>query len=79
MKKYKIKTHKGTAKRIKLTSTGLAMRQHASRTKYRRKKRGEIRRDLDSQVVVARGDAHKMRRLLPYGRRHRAAPGGERE
>lgn len=72
MKKYKLKTHKGTAKRIKLTSTGLVLRQHASRTKYRRKKRGEIRRDLDSQVLVAAGDAHKMRRLLPYGKRAHA-------
>jgi len=67
VKKYKLKTHKGTAKRVKLTGTGLVMRQHAARTKYRRKKRGEIRRELDRQVVVAAGDAHKMRRLLPYG------------
>lgn len=72
MKKYKLKTHKGTAKRIKLTSTGLVMRQHASRTKYRRKKRGEIRRELERQVLVAAGDARKMRRLLPYGKRPHA-------
>ncbi len=67
MKKYKLKTHKGTAKRIKFTSTGLAMRQHAARTKYRRKKRGDFRRELDRQVPVAAGDAQKLRRLLPYG------------
>ena|SRR5690242_6672055 len=72
VKKYKLKTHKGTAKRIKLTSTGLVMRQHASRTKYRRKKRGEIRRELERQVLVAAGEARKMRRLLPYGKRPHA-------
>ncbi len=67
MKKYKLKTHKGTAKRIKFTGSGLALREHAARTKYRRKKRGEIVRSLKRQTRVADGDVGNIRRLLPYG------------
>jgi large subunit ribosomal protein L35 len=67
VKKYKLKTHKGTAKRIKFTASGLALREHAGRTKYRRKKRGEIVRGLKRQTRVAAGDVGNVRRLLPYG------------
>ena len=67
VKKYKLKTHKGTAKRIKFTGSGLALRENAARTKYRRKKRGEIVRGLKRQTRVAAGDAGNVRRLLPYG------------
>jgi large subunit ribosomal protein L35 len=67
VKKYKLKTHKGTAKRIKFTGSGLALREHAARTKYRRKKRGEIVRGLKRQTRVAAGDVGNVRRLLPYG------------
>jgi|GEM_PF-158057 len=66
VKKYKLKTHKGTAKRIKFTGAGLALREHAARTKYRRKKRGEIVRGLKRQTRVAAGDVGNVRRLLPY-------------
>ena len=68
MKKYKMKTHKGTAKRIKITATGLLMRQQAAKTKYRRKKRGEILHSLHRQVAVAEGDARRVLRRLPYAR-----------
>lgn len=67
VKKYKLKTHKGTVKRMKITATGLVMRQQAAKTKYRRKKRGEILHSLHRQVAVAAGDAKHVRRLLPYG------------
>ena len=67
VKKYKLKTHKGTAKRIKFTGTGVALRENAARTKYRRKKRGEIVRGLKRQTRVAAGDVGNVRRLLPYG------------
>lgn len=68
MKKYKLKTHKGTAKRIKITSTGMLMRQQAAKTKYRRKKRGEILHSLHRQVAVAAADTRRVLRRLPYAR-----------
>ncbi len=66
MKKYKLKTHKATAKRVKITGSGKIMRMKAARTKYRIKKDPTRNRSLDKLSPVAAGDAHKMKRLLPY-------------
>jgi large subunit ribosomal protein L35 len=41
----KIKTHKGTAKRFRLTKNGKVMRMKAGRTHLRRKKRSSINSD----------------------------------
>ena len=67
MKKYKLKTHKATAKRVKLTGGGKYLHMKAARTKYRTKKDANRNRSLDKPTVMAAGDAHKMKRLLPYG------------
>ena len=67
MNKYKLKTHKATAKRVKMTGAGKYMHMKAARTKYRIKKDPNRNRSLDKMSVMAKGDAHKMKRLLPYG------------
>ncbi|HEX8036100.1 MAG TPA: 50S ribosomal protein L35 [Ktedonobacterales bacterium] len=66
MKKYKLKTHKATAKRVSVTGSGKYLHLKAARTKYRRKKDPNRNRSLDKPTVMAQGDAHKMKRLLPY-------------
>jgi large subunit ribosomal protein L35 len=66
MKKYKLKTHKATAKRAYATGGGKFMHLPAARTKYRRKKRPNLNRSLSKPVTMSRGDQHKMTRLLPY-------------
>ncbi len=66
MKKYKLKTHKATAKRTYATAGGKFMHLPAARTKYRRKKRPNLNRSLSKPVVMAQGDQHKMKQLLPY-------------
>jgi large subunit ribosomal protein L35 len=66
MKKYKLKTHKATAKRVKITGSGKIMRMKAARTKYHIKKDPTTNRSLDKVSPVAPGDARKIRRLLPY-------------
>jgi large subunit ribosomal protein L35 len=66
MKKYKLKTHKATAKRVKITGGGKFMHMKGARTKYHIKKDPNRNRSLDKLSVMAEGDAHKMRRLLPY-------------
>ena len=67
MKKYKLKTHKATAKRVLRTGGGKYMHLKAARTKYRRKKDPNRNRSLSQPSVMAMGDVHKMKRLLPYG------------
>jgi large subunit ribosomal protein L35 len=67
VKKYKLKTHKATAKRVCVTGGGKHMHLKAARTKYRRKKDPARNRSLSQPTVMASGDSHKMKRLLPYG------------
>lgn len=67
MKKYKLKTHKATAKRVHTTGSGKYMHLPSARTKYRRKKDANRNRSLNQEMVMATGDSHKMKRLLPYG------------
>jgi large subunit ribosomal protein L35 len=66
MKKYKLKTHKATIKRVKVTGGGKYLHLKAARTKYHIKKDPNRNRALDKPSVMAVGDAHKMKRLLPY-------------
>jgi large subunit ribosomal protein L35 len=68
MPKFKLKTHKATAKRVAMTGGGKYMHLKAARTKYRRKKDPTRNRSLSQPSVMARGDAHKMKKLLPYGK-----------
>jgi large subunit ribosomal protein L35 len=67
MKKYKLKTHKATAKRVRTTGGGKYMHLKSARTKYRRKKDPNRNRSLSQPSVMAKGDARKMKQLLPYG------------
>ena len=67
MKKYKLKTHKATAKRVRATGGGKYMHLKAARTKYRRKKDPTRNRSLNQLNVMAKGDTLKMKTLLPYG------------
>jgi large subunit ribosomal protein L35 len=66
MKKYKLKTHKATAKRVYATGGGKYMHLKSARTKYRRKKDPNRNRSLSQPSVMARGDSRKMKQLLPY-------------
>ena len=66
MKKYKLKTHKATAKRVHITGSGKFMHEKAARTKYHIKKDPTRNRSLDKLSPMAPGDSRKMARLLPY-------------
>lgn len=66
MKKYKLKTHKATAKRVSVTGSGKYLHLKSARTKYRRKKDANRNRSLNQPTVMAMGDVRKMKRLLPY-------------
>jgi large subunit ribosomal protein L35 len=63
----KIKTHRGAAKRIRVTGTGKLMRRKANRSHLLEKKPTTRTRRLGRPIQVKPGDRDKVERLL--GRR----------
>ncbi|MDR7329251.1 50S ribosomal protein L35 [Corynebacterium guangdongense] len=60
----KVKTHKGTAKRIKKTGAGKLRREQAGRRHLLEGKASTRTRRLKGTVDVAKADTKRMRRLL---------------
>ena len=66
-KKMKLKTHRGAAKRFKITAIGKVMRMHSGKRHLLGTKAPRRMRKLGKAVVVDPADAAKVRRALPYG------------
>ncbi len=64
----KLKTHKGAAKRFRLTATGKVKRGHSHARHILTKKTAKRKRHLDIDVMVAPADEKLVKRMLPYGR-----------
>ena len=64
----KLKTHKGAAKRFRLSATGKAKRGHSHARHILTKKTAKRKRNLDIDVLVAEADVKLVKRMLPYGR-----------
>ncbi|HBY95058.1 MAG: 50S ribosomal protein L35 [Ardenticatenaceae bacterium] len=63
----KIKTHKATAKRFKVTGTGKIMRTKIGKSHLRRKKPGRVKRLFDKYIeVTSAGAKARVRKLAPY-------------
>jgi len=63
----KIKTHKATAKRFKITGTGKIMRTKIGKSHLRRKKPGRVKRLFDKYLrVTSPGAKARIRKLAPY-------------
>ncbi len=60
----KAKTHKGAAKRFKVTGSGKIVRQKANRRHLLEHKPTTRTRRLDGRTVVADVDAPRIKRLL---------------
>lgn len=60
----KMKTHRGAAKRFKTTGSGKLMRRRAFRKHILEKKPSTRTRRLKKDVVVASGDAARVKRIL---------------
>ncbi len=60
----KIKTHKATAKRFKVTGSGKLRRLKTRRSHLRRKKSKRVRRGFDKDYAVDKVDQKRVRRLL---------------
>ena len=64
----KLKTHKGAAKRFRLTATGKVKRGHSHARHILAKKSTKRKRHLDIDALVAEADQKPTKRMLPYGR-----------
>lgn len=63
--KRKIKTHRGAAKRFKVTSTGKIMRARSGKRHLLGTKKPKRMRHLRHSVVVNPADAPKVKLMLP--------------
>lgn len=68
MAKTKLKTHKGAAKRFKLTSSGKIIRAHAYARHILTSKPSKRKRKLNQATLVSDADVRRVRAMLPYGR-----------
>jgi len=66
-KKAKLKTHRGAAKRFKITSTGKVMRWHSGKRHLLGTKAPRRMRKLGKIVEVSPADVPNVRTALPYG------------
>jgi large subunit ribosomal protein L35 len=64
----KLKTHKGAAKRFRLTATGKIKRGHSHARHILTKKAHKRKRLLDIDVLVSKADEDRVAAMLPYGR-----------
>ena len=62
----KIRTHKGTSKRFRVTGTGKLMRRHAFRSHLLEHKSGKRKRLYNRQHDVAAADVREVTRVAPY-------------
>lgn len=66
-KKLKMKTHKATAKRFRLTGSGKLVRTKGGKSHLRRRTSPRSKRMLDEMVPVkGRGIVKSVNRLAPY-------------
>jgi large subunit ribosomal protein L35 len=61
----KMKTNRGTAKRIRQTGRGKLRRMRANKSHILTKKTTKRKRRLRSSTLVSPADVRKLRRLLP--------------
>ena len=64
----KLKTHKGAAKRFRITATGKIKRGHSHARHILTKKSAKRKRNLDIDVILSPADEKAVKRMLPYGR-----------
>jgi large subunit ribosomal protein L35 len=64
----KLKTHKGAAKRFRVTGTGKVKRGHSHARHILTKKDAKRKRNLDIDVTMTPADTKLVKKMLPYGR-----------
>lgn len=74
-KKYKLKTHKGTAKRFRTTGSGKIVRTKSGKGHLRRRTPKRTKRQF-TEMIEVKGSGYKKRikRLAPYMNKYKANP-----
>ena len=62
----KLKSHRGAAKRFKVTGNGKIKRSKAYKSHILTKKDAKRRRQLDTDTFVSDADLGRVRGMLPY-------------
>ncbi|MBI5666449.1 MAG: 50S ribosomal protein L35 [Chloroflexi bacterium] len=76
-KKYKLKTHKATAKRFRVTAGGKVVRTKGGKSHFRRRKSQRVKQKLDKMITVESStQAKRIKRLAPYLKLYRQNPPG---
>ncbi len=65
-KKLKLKTHRGAAKRFKVTKNGKILRGHSGKRHILGTKKPKRMRHLRKLTLVHPADAKNVRMMLPY-------------
>jgi large subunit ribosomal protein L35 len=65
--KKKLKTHRGAAKRFKITGTGKIIRMHSGKRHLLGTKAAKRMRKLKKLTQVSKADTLKTMQMLPYG------------
>jgi large subunit ribosomal protein L35 len=75
-KKYKLKTHKATAKRFRVTGGGKVVRTKGGKSHLRRRTPKRTRRQFKRMLEMGNTtEAKRIRRLAPYLGKYRQNPG----
>jgi large subunit ribosomal protein L35 len=73
--KYKLKTHKATSKRFRLTGSGKLVRTKGGKSHLRRRTSKRTKRLLDEMIPVKGSEIIKrVKRLAPYLNKYKANP-----
>ena len=65
-KKYKLKTHKATSKRFRLTGSGKLVRTKGGKSHFRRRTSKRTKALLDNMITVeGKGMVKRIKRLAP--------------
>ncbi len=73
--KYKLKTHKATAKRFRMTGTGKIVRTKGGKSHLRRRSAKRVKRQWDKKLEVGeKATRRRIRRLAPYLGKYKANP-----
>jgi large subunit ribosomal protein L35 len=74
-KKYKLKTHKATAKRFRTTGSGKIMRTKGPKSHLRRNKSKRTRAMFGETIEVSTNtEKRRIKRLAPYLKKYKANP-----
>ena len=74
-KKYKLKTHKATSKRFRLTGSGKLVRTKGGKSHFRRRTSARTKRLFTKMLPVkGKGMQKRIRRLAPYMGKYKHNP-----